>query len=133
MADGVGVHVRDVKDFQSRLRHVIIMPWHGLVGKVGQLPDQRLCIQTTHSVRVQIDFTRSDRLMVELIGPFRMRIIVILKTRDKFLENCAFGERYLSMIAVVRAYDLDLIHSQIARSAVACVRGRGMDEAICNR
>jgi hypothetical protein len=68
--------------------------------------------------------------MVELIGPFRMRIIVILKTRDKFLENCAFGERYLSMIAVVRAYDLDLIHSQIARSAVACVRGRGMDEAI---
>jgi hypothetical protein len=119
-----------VKNLQSGLRHIIIMPWHSLIGEVGQLPYQGLRIQPADRIRMQIDLAGPDRLVIELIGPFRMRVIIILKRGHKFFKNCAFGKGDLSMVAVVRAYDLNLVHAQVACIAADWIRGRDVNEAI---
>lgn len=67
--------------------------------------------------------------MIELVGPFRVRVVIILESGYEFFKDRAFGKGYLSMVTVVRADDLDLVHSQVARVA-AGVSGCGIDEAI---
>lgn len=91
MADGVGVEIGHVEDFDARLLQDFTIERGVVFGEVGKRPYCWRVVEAAFLVGVQVEFEGADELVLELDGELGVRVVVVFWGRDVFFEDGTFN------------------------------------------
>jgi hypothetical protein len=108
VADGVWVEVCYVEDLDAWFQKDGAVERRSCVGQIGEGPCGGWIVQAAFLIRVQVEFQRSDGLVLQLKFQLGVRVVVVLRRGNVFLEYGSLGPRYLAMVRVVSSDDLGM-------------------------